>query len=186
MVGLKKMTSWLPIKKVRPLLYCKYPPVTLISIIFIEIGHREGSHRTFFAKLAANRYLGCRVHLKMVFYIWPLYHGTFCITTVHDFDVKCDKFDKKVRWARRSFGTFLTLPSSEKLRLQSRWYLNGDAMSNFRQLGHAQSWMGSKASFLEKAKTDHDRSTRIASDPIRLFPPNLRNRNLLQAGIMNP
>jgi hypothetical protein len=54
--GSEKMASRLPIKKVRPLLYCKYPPVTLISTIFIEIGHREGSHRTFFAKLAAYRF----------------------------------------------------------------------------------------------------------------------------------
>ncbi len=84
----------------------------------------------------------------MVFYQWTLYHGTFCIKTVQDFDVKWHNFDTILRWARRSFGTFPTSPSSENLRSQSRWYLNGDAMSNFRQLGHAQSWMGSKASFL--------------------------------------
>ena len=54
--GSEKIASRLPTRKARPLLYVKYPPGTLISIIFIEIGHREGSHRTFFAKLAAYRF----------------------------------------------------------------------------------------------------------------------------------
>ena len=124
--------------------------------------------------------------IKMVFYKWPLYHGTFCTKTVHDFDVKWHKFDTKMRWARRSFGTFPTLPSSEILRFQSWYYLNGDAMSNFRRQSLSELKMSPKASILEKAKTDHDRSARIASDPILSFPPNLRIQNLSQAGIMNP
>ena len=58
-------------------------------------------------------------------------------------------------------------------------------MSNIQSKGLADVNSIPKASFLEKAKLDHDRSTRIARDPMIRLSPNLQNRFLVQAGIMN-
>ena len=47
------------IKNLRALSYTNYPPGSSKSIIIIEIGEQEGTHRPFFAPIAANRFLPC-------------------------------------------------------------------------------------------------------------------------------